>query len=72
MQRWEYQKIVMKIDDLTATMQIPGDAVMGRLRLLGNEGWELVSILKETKMADAKMKIEIHTYTLYLKRPISN
>jgi hypothetical protein len=36
---------------------------MGRLKQLGNEGWELLSVLLEH--SDRKF-----TYTYYLKRPI--
>ena len=36
---------------------------MGRLKQLGNEGWELISVLSEH--SDRKF-----TYTYYLKRPI--
>ena len=36
---------------------------MGRLKQLGNEGWELISVLSEH--GDRKF-----TYTYYLKRPI--
>ena len=36
---------------------------MGRLKQLGNEGWELLSVLLEH--GDRKF-----TYTYYLKRPI--
>ena len=36
---------------------------MGRLKQLGNEGWELISVLSEH--GDRK-----YTYTYYLKRPI--
>ena len=73
MQTWEYRKVIVKTDDLTETTTLPpADSDMAKLRSLGKEGWELVSVLKELELANAKMKIYNHTFTFYLKRPVSN